>query len=71
MATLQSCRNELAGILRELRSIEEGVRTSASGIGQDNCAASIGKIIGKYEYVQRKLNNVDQNLVADFINGEE
>lgn len=71
MATLQSCRNELAAILTELRSIKEDLSTCAVGIGQENCAASIQKVIEKYEGVQHKLKNVDQNKLADFIIGEE
>lgn len=71
MATLNSCRQEMRSIIREMRSIRDGIRTSFSGIGQEHCADCLDKVIGKYEYVLRKLENVDTNFIADFINGEE
>lgn len=71
MATLNSCRQEMRSIIREMKSIEEGIRTSFAGIGQDHCADCLDKVIRKYEYVLRKLENVDTNFIADFINGEE
>lgn len=70
MATLNSCRYELSSILNELRDIQSGIRRDFSGIGQDMCADSIGKIIEKYEGVQHRLNRVDQNRLAEFVNGE-
>ena len=70
MATLNSCKNELKSIIRELEAIEEGVRNNFDGIGQDLCADCIEGVIEKYRYVLRKLNGVDTNRIADFINGE-
>lgn len=70
MATLNSCKEELRSIVRELIEIEEGVRHDFSGIGQNNCADCLQVIVSKYQYVLTKLNNVDTNLIADFINGD-
>ena len=70
MATLNSCRNELRSIINELNAIEDGIRYQFSGIGQENCADCIESVINKYRYVLNRLNNVDQNRLADFINGE-
>jgi len=71
MASLKYCRNELQSIINELESISSGIRSSFKGLGQDKCADSLDVIISKYRYVLRKLNNVDTNRVADFINSEE
>lgn len=71
MATLNSCKRELRSIIRELTSIEEGIRTSFAGIGQDRCADCLDVVIGKYQYVLNRLEQVDANRIADFINGEE
>lgn len=70
MATLISCRSELRSIINELNAIEDGIRTQFVGIGQENCADCIDSVIRKYQYVLNRLNNVDSNCIADFINGE-
>lgn len=70
MATLNSCKEDLRAIIRELVSIEEGVRNNFSGIGQQYCADCLDAVIGKYRYVLRRLEQVDTNRLADFINGE-
>ena len=71
MATLNSCRNELQSIINELVAIEDGVRYDFKGIGQNFCADSLDTIINKYRYVLKRLNNVDTNRLADFINEED
>lgn len=71
MASLNSCKSELRSIIRELESIEEGVRSSFVGIGQDHCANSLDAVIRKYQNVLYRLEQVDTNRLADFINGEE
>lgn len=71
MATLNSCKQELRSIIRELTNIEEGVRSSFSGIGQDRCADCLNKVIGKYQGVLNRLEQVDTNRLADFINKGE
>lgn len=70
MTTLNSCKSELLSIIRELESIEEGVRNSFTGIGQDYCADSLDAVIRKYQNVLYRLEQVDTNRLADFINGE-
>ena len=71
MATLNSCKQELRSIIRELNSIEQGVRSSFSGIGQDRCADCLDKVISKYQGVLNRLEQVDTNRLADFINKGE
>lgn len=71
MATLNSCKQELRSIIRELNSIEQGVRSSFSGIGQDRCADCLKVVINKYQGVLNKLERVDTNRLADFINKGE
>lgn len=71
MATLNYCKQELRAIIRELNSIEEGIRSSFSGIGQDRCADCLEVVIRKYQSVLTSLERVDTNRIADFINGGE
>lgn len=70
MATLNSCKSELRSIISELYSIEAGVRSEFDGIGEDLCADCISRVISKYEYVLRRLEQVDTNFVADWVHGE-
>lgn len=70
MATLNSCRNELRSIINELHAIEDDIRHQFSGVGQEHCADCLETVINKYRYVLNRLNNVDQNRIADFVNGE-
>lgn len=67
--TLGECRSELRTIISELESIENGVRSDFIGIGEQLCGDCISKVEGKYQYVLRKLNNVDVNRFADWANG--
>ena len=71
MATLNSCKRELRAIIQELQRIEDGVRYSFSGIGQEHCANSLSVVIQRYQNVLYRLEQVDTNRLADFINGEE
>ena len=71
MATLTSCREELRSIIRELRSIESGVRSDFAGIGQEHCGDCINMIARKYEGVLDRLNRVDTNRLADWVNGDD
>ena len=68
MNTLESCRDELSAILKELNDIEIGVRTQFTGIGQEHCADCIDAVIRKYQKILNDLYNVDTNFIADFIN---
>jgi len=68
MANLDDCRRELQSIINELRDIEWGVRQDFTGIGEDLCGNCIDKIADKYDGVLRRLNNVDYNKIAEFIN---
>lgn len=70
MATLKSCKSELRSIISELYSIEEGIRSEFEGIGEELCADCISRVITKYEYVLRRLERVDPNLLAEWVHGE-
>lgn len=70
MASLNYCRSELRSIIGELRDIEACVRSGSVGIGQDLCADCIERIASKYDNVLWRLNNVDSNRLADWVNGE-
>lgn len=69
--SLEYCRNELRSIIRELESIENGVRSDFVGIGSELCADCLQRVENKYEYVLQKLNNVDTNRLADWILGDD
>lgn len=62
---LNSIKSDLRNILTELRSISQGVRTDFSGIGNDRCADVLDNVISQYEYVQRKLNNIDTKTIKE------
>jgi len=67
--TLNECRNELSSIINELRSIEAGIRTSFKYIGEQEYGNCVGKIADKYDWVLRRLRNVDYNRLAEWIFG--
>lgn len=62
---LASIKRELSSIISELESISRGVRGDFTGIGNDTCADCIDKVIDQYNYVKRKLNNLDTSTVTD------
>lgn len=70
MASLYQCRAQLRGIINELREIEWGIRRGFTGIGENLCADCIDRIAEKYDGVMRRLNSVDTNKIADWINGD-
>ncbi len=69
--TLSEARRELHSIINELYDIENGIRSEFDGIGEDLCGDCIDKVIVKYERVLYKLNNVDTNRLADWVNGND
>lgn len=62
---LYDIRSELQSIINEMRSIATGVRRDFSGIGSEKCANTISNVVDQYEYVKRKLNNIDTSTVTD------
>lgn len=68
MASLRECRQELNQIIAELESIEYGLRVNFKGIGNDLCADCVSKVIDKYRGVKKRLDRVDQNRLADWVN---
>jgi len=65
---LNDCRNELASIIQELRSIENGVRSDFRGIEQESIANIISGVADHYQNnVLVRLNNVNPNRLADWI----
>ncbi|MFI3326525.1 MAG: hypothetical protein R3Y35_10180 [Clostridia bacterium] len=57
---------ELRSIISELESISSGINSSFDGIGEANCASTINNAISNYEYVIRKLNNIDDTSLAQW-----
>lgn len=67
MASLESCRSQLRYIINELRDIESGLKSDFYGIGETYYSASVGRIADKYQGVLTKLNNMDTNMLAKFV----
>ena len=66
MASLGSCQAELASIVAELESIQAGIAADFSGIGQEHCASSVGKVADKARSKMNLLNSVDPNNLAEW-----
>lgn len=64
-AELASIKTELNSIIRELEDISYGLRTKFTGIGNEQCAQCIDRVIGQYETVRRKLNTMDTSTVTE------
>ena len=63
--TLEGARAEVRSIIRELESIERGVRRDFRGIGQDRCANCINAVIWYYQNtVLHQLERMNQNLIS-------
>ena len=68
---LNACREELRSIIQELRHIDNGLKSDFVGIGQEMCGNCVGQVANHYQNkVLTKLNNVNQNLLADFVHGK-
>lgn len=64
-AELASIKRELNSIISELESISGGVRRDFVGIGNDQCASCIDRVVNQYRYVKRKLDNMDTSTVTE------
>ncbi len=62
---LRAIKNELNSIISELESISKGVRHDFEGIGNEKCADCLDKVLDKYYYVRRKLNNLDTTTLTE------
>jgi hypothetical protein len=66
---LNGIRTELNNIIRELESIEIGVRQDFQGIGNDVCASRLGVIRGRLNQARNLLNNLDTQTLAPGFGG--
>ncbi len=72
MPSLNECRATLRSIISDMRSIEADIRSSGYGLGQDLCADCVDRVADRYENnVLSRLNRVDSNRLADWVNGED
>jgi len=72
MPSLNDCRATLRSIISDMRSIEADIRSSGYGLGQDLCADCVQRVADRYENnVLSRLNRVDSNRLADWVNGED
>ena len=62
---LNSIKSELNSIISELESISGGVRGDFVGIGNDQCANCLDRVINQYRTVKRKLDNMDTTTVTE------
>ena len=70
MATLNECKSELNSIIRDLENAEWEIRRAGLHVGEDKCADLVAHIAERYRYVQRKLDSVDYNRLAEWFLGE-
>ena len=65
MSELSSIKQELKSIIKELESIEAGIRQDFKGIGSEVCAHCINYVIVYRLYKARnKLSNVDTSRIS-------
>ena len=65
---LSECKHEMCSIVAELAEIEWGVRHDfVANIGENLTGDCINKIHGKYKYVSVKLDEVNPNLITQWI----
>ena len=62
---LSEIKRELNSIISELESISSGVKADFTGIGNEQCASCIDRVVNQYRYVKRKLDNMDTNTVTE------
>ena len=62
---LASIKKELKSIIKELEDIAKDVRADSQGIGEEKCGAGIDRVVDKYEYVHKKLSNIDTSKLAE------
>ena len=68
MATLDGCRAKLNAINAEMDRIEWDVRQSGRNVGEDKCAEAVHRINEKFRKAKRKLDSVDENKLAEWVN---
>ena len=64
---IENYRSELRSIIRELESIENGVRNDFKNVGNDKCADSIHSVIVKYRSALNTLNSVSPSHIDNMI----
>lgn len=62
---LNCIKKELDSIISELESIRNGVKKDFAGIGNEQCAVCIDRVLNKYYYVSRCLRNLDTTTVTE------
>ena len=62
---LASIKKELSSIIRELEDISRGVKRDFTGIGNEQCAACIDRVVNQYYTVKKKLDKIDTTTVTE------
>lgn len=62
---LSDIKREIRSIINELNDIASDIKRDFDGIGEDKYAACIDRVVEKYEYVLKKLNNMDTNKLVE------
>jgi len=62
---LGSIKAELSSIIRELESIESGLRSEFEGIGSERAANCIGDFIDECERARRALSRVNPSILSE------
>lgn len=56
---LIAIKTELRSIIKELQEVSDGVRGNFKGIGNEQCATCIDRVVDNYEKVEKELNKID------------
>lgn len=65
LSELYAIKQELQSVINEIESIASGINRDFEGIGNEKCASRLNKIADHYQYVRRKLNNIDTSKVKE------
>ncbi len=56
---------DVQGVIDELHSLADSVRSNFCGIGNEKCAVSLQKAADHYKVVKRNLNKIDTSAVTE------
>lgn len=62
---LYAIKLELNAVIRELQDISSGLKKEFTGIGCEQCAACVDRVVSQYQAVKRKLDKLDTSTVTE------
>lgn len=61
MASLEGCKSELRSIIAELKSIQNGIDSKFSGVGEDKCRRGLQNVIDNNTAALQALERCKEN----------